>query len=145
VAGVGGHGRRAVPGSGVLGAEAGDRVGEAGSRGRAGLDGGERRGWRSGPASRAGLREGAGPASRAGVGWRRLRRVSGRAHGAATRRRATAVDSSEKRKREEEKKGGEPLEMRRILHVGPTYGTVHFTVAGGGDSPCYCLSAGFFN
>jgi hypothetical protein len=114
---------------GVLGAEAGDRVGEAGSRGRAGLDGGERRGWRSGPASRAGLREGAGPASRAGVGWRWLRRVSGRAHGAATRRRATAVDSSEKRKREEEKKGrratGDEADFTCGAHVrnGAFYGT----------------------
>jgi hypothetical protein len=38
------------------------------------------------------------------------------------------------RKRESEmrkKKGGEPLEMRLILRVGPTYRTVHFTVAGG--------------
>jgi hypothetical protein len=45
---------------GVLGAEAGGRVGEAGLRGRAGLDGGERQGWRLRPASRAGLGEGAG-------------------------------------------------------------------------------------
>jgi hypothetical protein len=45
---------------GMLGAEAGDRVGEAGSRGRVGLDGGECRGWRLGPVSHAGLGEGAG-------------------------------------------------------------------------------------
>jgi hypothetical protein len=82
----------------MLGAEADDRVGEVGSRGRAGLDGGEHRGWRLGPVSHAGLEEGAGPVSHAGVRWRQLRRVSGRVHGAATRRRATAVDSSGKEK-----------------------------------------------
>jgi hypothetical protein len=90
---------------GVLGAEAGGRVGEAGLRGRAGLDGGERQGWRLRPASRVGLREGRGPASCAKVGWRWRRRVSGRAHGAATRRRAMAVDLSEKEKARGGKKG----------------------------------------
>jgi hypothetical protein len=50
----------------------------------------------------------------------------GRRRGVGQRRWTRAKKESERKKR-----GGEPLEMRRILHVGPTYGTVHFTVAGG--------------
>jgi hypothetical protein len=52
-----------------------------------------------------GLGRGWGPVSHARAGWRWLRRVSGWAHGAAMRHRATVVDLSEKEKARGGKKG----------------------------------------